>query len=183
MFLKNHCFVKDDWTGGIYGTSNLTGSRSGSVVGLTWATMLCVGLVGYEQEAIKIRRLTLKLANAIKINQYLDLMGTPSVCIVAISSKKFNIYLLSDKMKGSGWSVGVLQKPASFHLCITSIHTEEIINQFINDINKFSCEIIGNKDNKKEQPVCIYGTTQKVDDTEIISDMVKEYICCLSELE
>ena len=34
---KKHCFVKEDWTGGIYGTSNLSGSRSGSVIGLTWA--------------------------------------------------------------------------------------------------------------------------------------------------
>ena len=31
--LKKHCFVKEDWSGGIYGTSNLS-SRSGSVIGL-----------------------------------------------------------------------------------------------------------------------------------------------------
>ena len=43
FIFKKHMFIKEDWTGGIYGTSNLTGSRSGAVIATTWATMMsCV---------------------------------------------------------------------------------------------------------------------------------------------
>lgn len=181
--LKKHCFVKEDWTGGIYGTSNLSGSRSGAVVGLTWATMMSVGMEKYKSEAKKIQRLTFKLANAIRENNFLSVLGRPEVCLVAVESNDFNIYLLCDKLKEKGWCLNVLQKPASFHFCITSLHTEEMVQELINDINTFTHEIMTDENRHNTKPASIYGTTQKVSDPEIIDDVVREYICCLMELQ
>ena len=48
-------------------------------------------------------------------NNYLDIIGEPNVCIVAVNSSHFNIYLLADKLKEKGWSLNQLQNPASFH--------------------------------------------------------------------
>lgn len=179
---KYHCFVKDDWTGGIYGTSNLTGSRSGLIISLTWAVMLNTGLINYQKKALKIRELTKYLSSNIKKNKNLKIFGEPEVCIVAIGSDKFNIYLLSDKLKDLGWSLNILQNPPSFHFCITSIHNEEMINNLIFDINSQTNVIMNNPNLNSLQPVCIYGTTQKVNDSEIVTDVVKEYICSLTEL-
>lgn len=181
--LKKHCFVKEDWTGGIYGTSNLSGSRSGAVVGLTWATLMSVGMEEYEKEAKKIQRLTMKLANGIRENYFLSVLGKPEVCLVAVESNDFNIYLLCDRLKDKGWCLNVLQKPASFHFCITSLHTDEMIQELINDINNLSEDIMADENRKNEKPASIYGTTQKVNDPEIIDDVVREYICCLMELQ
>ena len=75
-FLKQHSFVKEDWSGGIYGTSNLLGSRSGAVVGLTWATLMS-GIQDYQREGRKIQNLTIKLANAVRENNYLSVLGNP----------------------------------------------------------------------------------------------------------
>ena len=170
---KKHCFVKEDWTGGIYGTSNLSGSRSGSVIGLTWATMMSMGMEGYQREALKIQSLTYKLANAIKESHFLKLLGNPKVCLVAVESYDFNIYLLCDKLKDAGWCLNVLQNPPSFHFCITSIHTEEIIQKLINDINNFSEDIMTDENRHTAKPASIYGTTQTVNDPEIIDDVVR----------
>ena len=144
-FLKQHCFVKENWSGGIYGTSNLSGSRSGAAIGLTWATMMSVGIEGYREEARNIQRLTYKLKNAINENYFLSVMGEPSVCLVAMESNDFNIYLLCDKLKENGWCLNVLQNPPSFHFCITSLHTEEIIQELVDDINKFTDDIMSDE--------------------------------------
>lgn len=180
--LKKHCFVKEDWSGGIYGTSNLSGSRSGSVIGLTWATMMSTGMKGYNNEAKRIRRLTLKLRNAIDLMQELYVKGKPDINIVAIGSDEFSIYLLCDRLKEAGWCLNILQNPASFHFCITSIHTDDMIDDFIRDIIKFTNEIMVIDNRADLQTASIYGTTQKVNDPEIIDDVVREYICCLMEL-
>ena len=180
---KKHCFVKEDWTGGIYGTSNLSGSRSGSVIGLTWATMMSMGIEGYQREALKIQRLTYKLKNAIKESHFLKLLGDSKVCLVAVESYDFNIYLLCDKLKDAGWCLNVLQNPPSFHFCITSLHTEEVIQELIDDINNFTEGIMIDENRHTAKPASIYGTTQTVNDAEIIDDVVREYICCLMELQ
>lgn len=181
--LKNHCFVMENWSGGIYGTSNLSGSRSGSVIGLTWATMRSMGMDGYSNEAKKIQRLTLKLKDEIESMSNLNVIGNPLVNIVAIASEEFNIYLLCDKLKNKGWCLNILQNPPSFHFCITSIHSDDIIDSLISDIGLFTEEIMKIEDKANLQSASIYGTTQKVSDPEIIDDVVREYICCLMELK
>ena len=109
--------------------------------------------------------------------------GKPEVNIVAIASEKFNIYLLCDKLKNEGWCLNILQNPASFHFCITSIHSDDTIDSLIKNISKFTEEIMKIDDKTNLQSASIYGTTQKVNDPEIIDDVVREYICCLMELE
>jgi sphinganine-1-phosphate aldolase len=183
FIFKKHMFIKEDWTGGIYGTSNLTGSRSGAVIATTWATMMSCGQNLYEKEAKRIQNMVYKLKDAVENNELLDVMGEPEVCIVAISSSYFSIYLLADKLKERGWSLNQLQNPPSFHFCITSIHTMESINYFINDLNICTNEIIKNPRGNKDETASIYGTTQKVYDREVISDVVRDYIVCLNELE
>ena len=180
---KKHCFVKDNWSGGIYGTSNLTGSRSGAVIAMTWATMMACGVNTYEKEAKRISNMVIKLSEAVRNNPHIDVMGEPEVCVVGIGSSYFNIYLLADMLKEKGWSLNLLQNPPSFHFCITSIHTMSILNQLIEDMNNCTYELMKTPNLDKQESPSIYGTTQKINDREIIGDVVKEYIVCLNELQ
>jgi sphinganine-1-phosphate aldolase len=180
---KKHCFIKEDWTGGIYGTSNLTGSRSGAVIAATWAVMMACGTEWYSKEAKRIQNIVLNLRDGIINNPHLDVMGDPDVCIVAISSSYFNIYLLADMLKDKGWALNQLQNPPAFHFCVTSIHTMNFINDLLKDINECTINIINSDNkNKPKETVSIYGTTQKVYDREVITDVVRDYIVCLNEL-
>ena len=52
---KKQMFVKEDWSGGIYATSNLTGSRNGNVVALTWCTMMFLGYKRYKETQKKYK--------------------------------------------------------------------------------------------------------------------------------
>jgi sphinganine-1-phosphate aldolase len=181
---KKQAFVKDDWSGGIYGTSNISGSRDGNAVALTWSTMMSLGHDGYVLNATKISNLTLKLQTELKKIKEIFVYGDPSTCIVGVGSAKINIYLLTDKLVDLGWNINILQNPSSFHFCITNSHNEETIASLIKDINDSVNIILQESNNTNKQVVkSIYGTTQKINDPEIIGDVIKEYICCLNELE
>lgn len=181
---KKQAFIKDDWSGGIYGTSNISGSRDGNAIALTWSTMMSLGHDGYLLNATKINNLTLKLQTELKKIKEIFVYGEPSICIVGVGSAKFNIYLLTDKLVDLGWNINILQNPSSFHFCITNSHTEKIIDSLIQDI-KDSIDTILQESNGNEKQIVksIYGTTQKINDPAIIGDVIREYICCLNELE
>ena len=183
FIFKKHMFIKEDWTGGIYGTSNLTGSRSGAVIATTWATMMACGTKWYEKEARRIQNMVSKLKEGVLNNEMLDVLGNPNVCIVAIGSSYFSIYVLADMLKEKGWSLNQLQNPPAFHFCITSIHTMDMINNLINDINECVDKIGDSNNFETRETASIYGTTQKVYDREVISDVVRDYIVCLNELQ
>lgn len=184
---KNQMFVKEDWTGGIYGTSNISGSRCGNIISLTWATMLSIGSEGYRENAEKIITMTKNLKTKLENTLGIFVYGNPEVCIVAVGSEEFDIYLLSDELKEKGWNLNVLQNPSSFHFCITNCHTEKIINEFVEDI-KSSIQNVREKLNNCEENTKIvskslYGSTQKINDSEIISDVVRDYFCLLNDIK
>lgn len=177
---KKQIFVKEDWTGGIYGTQNITGSRCGNIICLTWATLLKIGYENFKKNAETIISLTNLLR--IEISKIPDIFcfGEPNVCIVAIGSNKFSIYLLADQLKLLGWNLNYLQNPDSFHLCITNCHNHEHINKFIQDI-KVSLPKIDYSNNEKGSS--IYATTTKINDNDIISDTIKDYFYILNDIE
>ena len=179
---KNQMFVKEDWSGGIYATTNMSGSRSGNIVALTWATILFTGADNYSKNAKAIRDMTIHLSNEINKIENLFIHGNPEVCIVAIGSKIYNTLLLSDSLTNKGWKLNVLQNPNSFHLCITNCHTKQTIDNFIVDIKESHEEII-NKNMSNNVSTSIYGTTQQIKGTDIIDDVAREYLCCLNYLE
>lgn len=47
-------FVAPEWTGGIYGSPTIAGSRSGAVIAACWATLVSMGADGYKKAFAKI---------------------------------------------------------------------------------------------------------------------------------
>ena len=62
---------------------------------------------------------TRRITEAVRGIPGLQIVGVPEVSVVAFDSDQFNIYSLSDAMKGRGWALNALQFPACVHLCVT----------------------------------------------------------------
>ena len=181
---KHQMFVKENWSGGIYGTCNISGSRSGNIVAMTWASMMYYGEEGYQKNAEKIVGLTRYLKGELEKVNEVFIYGNPNTCIVAIGSREFNIYLLSDELKDKGWNLNVLQNPSCFHLCITNCHNLESIKQFIKDVESGIIEVKAKlKNNKNIATRSLYGSTQKINDSDIVSEVVKDYFCVLNDVK
>ena len=108
-------------------------------------------------------------------------MGHPEACVVAVDSKVFNIYRVSDTMSKKGWSLSPLQFPFGFvaynevfsilklnkiiiillhsiHLCVTYLHTlEGVADRFLDDMRETVAEIMKNpKDDDAGSVLLIY---------------------------
>lgn len=179
--MKYQYFIDDKWTGGIYATPTLAGSRDGNIISLTWATLMRTGLNGYQENfynIIKIRDYLLTRLSEIK---ELFVFGEPKLSVVAVGSELFDINLLSSKLKDKKWNLNMIQNPKGFHICLTNCHSQNVIEQLINDIKETISDIDMN--HKGEKSTCIYGTAQEISDQEIIRDVVSEYLYTLNRLE
>ena len=56
--MKYQYFIDEKWTGGIYATPTLAGSRDGNIISLTWATLMKTGLNGYQENFYRIIEIT-----------------------------------------------------------------------------------------------------------------------------
>ena len=195
-FLEACYFIQSDWTGGIYATTNLTGSRSGLSIAWTWSTLRFIGKTQFSIQANHISDNVIRIRDAFKHNSDVFIFGQPNVCVVAFGSDTFDIYILSQKMKALGWHLNELQNPPSFHLCVTNRHTKEIIDLFIKDMNNSIQAIIDSSNtiggdidnnnstkgtsnsskNTESSSGSIYGTTQKVPDQNSVDALVTTYL-------
>lgn len=172
-------FVQSEWSGGIYATTNLTGSRSGLNLAWTWAMLNYQGFNKLHLQASKIGENIETIKTAFKDDTDIYVFGDPNVCVVGFGSDTINIYDLSQKMKHLGWNLNELQNPPSFHLCLTNCHTKDVIDNFIKDI-KTSLDVVVNQlttgNNQSNTGSSIYGTTQKVPDQGIVDNVVVKYL-------
>jgi len=176
---KNQIFVQSEWNGGIYATPTISGSRSGNNIVITWAFLNYYGVNGYKKNTTLI----IKALNKIKDNtsniEGLDIIGNPKINVIAYKSDIFNIYALNSEMKKYGWELNELQNPSSIHFCITLNNIKDnVINNFCDNLRS-SANIVRHKKNQNFGS-SIYGSTQKVNNENIIENLAREYIKNLS---
>ncbi|MFH4982832.1 hypothetical protein AB6A40_009541 [Gnathostoma spinigerum] len=183
-YLHYQYFCVPEWSGGIYATPTLAGSRCGSATALTWATMLFYGRKGYVQRTKEIITLTRFIASCIegthgrKPIKGLQLLGPSDVSVVAFTSTAFNIYTLADRMSGRGWNLNALQNPPAVHLCVTAnTVTANSAEAFINDLREVS-EVLLNEPQKKgaSETAAIYGMAASIPDKSVVNEVAFSFL-------
>lgn len=133
-------YVLVDWTGGMYGSPTLAGSRPGALMAGCWATLVHIGRIGYSQWCSEIVEAMLKVKDAIEHNpvlsKHLKVMGDPLSLVIAfkpINDAEFNIYELGDSLTKKGWHFASLQRPAALHFAFTRLSVP-IVDEMIADL-------------------------------------------------
>jgi len=173
-------FVAPDWTGGIYASPTIAGSRPGALLAGCWATMLRVGEDGYVKCTREIITAARKISSAIKRIPGLKLMGEPEVCVVAFASDDFDIFLLGEQLTNKGWNLNSLQFPSSIHICITFANKDSA-DDFIQDLTSLTAELMKTPGKKAEGAGAIYGMAQAVPDRSIVDNIARCFIDTLYE--
>mmetsp|Transcript_61992 Transcript_61992/g.103050 ORF Transcript_61992/g.103050 Transcript_61992/m.103050 type:complete len:592 (+) Transcript_61992:2-1777(+) len=134
-----HCMYSmvTDWTGGIYATPTMLGSRPGGVVAATWASMMRLGEQGYIETTRQVVQATKAIGQAIQQMDGLVLAGRPDACVVAFATTPesgLNCYSIADCLKEEGgWELATLQNPPAVHLALT-LPTSKNAPRFIDDL-------------------------------------------------
>ncbi len=173
-------YVQPTWCGGIYATNSFTGSKSGNITLMTWATILLNGTSFYKTLAKSINETTVELAYRLSQIEHVKVIGNPCdlVNVVAFytDTNFCHISTVNHHLKEKGYTLNQLQSPDAIHIAVTENHiTPEFRDQFICDVVasvRMAKENRGDSDNG----VAIYGTSQKINDSSIIDTVARNYL-------
>tara|TARA_B100000242_G_scaffold294327_1_gene276400 strand:- start:598 stop:2289 length:1692 start_codon:yes stop_codon:yes gene_type:complete len=178
-------YVQPEWCGGIYATNSFTGSKSGNITLMTWATIVLNGPKFYKRLARSINDATFELATNLNKIPHVTVIGNPCdlVNVVAFYTdpKICHISGVNHFLKQKGYNLNELQKPDAVHIAVTENHiSEEFKKQFIIDvvISVREAKLAQKEASDKGLPTgaAIYGTSQKISDSSIIDKVARNYL-------
>ncbi len=130
-------FIVPDWTGGLYTSPGMSGSRSGGVIAAAWAAMVTLGRDGYLAIAADIFRTAAELRSVIEAHDELRLLGHSffNVAFTTTDASGLDIFLVNDFLASRRWRLNGLQRPAAVHFCVTRPNTQPgVIERFATDL-------------------------------------------------
>jgi sphinganine-1-phosphate aldolase len=174
--MRGQYFIDENWSGGVYATTTIAGSKCGNIIALSWATLMYNGINQYKNNYQKIMEVREYFVEKLEDVKEIIIYGKPELNVVAMGSKDINMNILGEKLKDKGWDINMIQNPGGFHFCVTSYHTKEVVDEFFADLNELVPEIPHSTTDSK----CIYGTMKSLNDNEIIQDVITEYLHILN---
>uniref|UniRef100_A0A158R679 sphinganine-1-phosphate aldolase n=1 Tax=Syphacia muris TaxID=451379 RepID=A0A158R679_9BILA len=183
-YLHYQYFCIPEWTGGLYVTPTFAGSRCGSSIALTWATLLLYGREGYVERTKAIIKCAREIADGIRGTtkmpgiKGLELFGSPDLSVVAFTSHVCNIYAIADKMGTLGWNLNTLQNPPAIHICVTlSTAYAGAAQDFLRDLRVVT-EMVMNEPSKGNDSATasIYGLAAAIPDKSLVSEISMEFL-------
>ena len=174
-FRRAQYFTAPEWTGGIYASPTIAGSRAGANIAATWATIMRVGARGYEDAARTILETAKKIREGIaagKATTSIAVCGEPNLSVVAFAPARgssINIFNVGDAMKERGWDLNTLQNPAGLHICITFANAHEAAARFLVDLKAAVDDVMTAPPGKfKNGTGAFYGLAASIPDKSLV---------------
>lgn len=157
-YLKYQMFVQPNWSGGVFASSALLGTRPGGAYAAAWATLQYFGKEGYQKLAKETYEAVNKLKDGIKAIPELDIMGNPQGPLFAYQSvdPNVNIYAVGDQMDAKGWQVNRNQKPDGLHAMVTAQHLK-VVDQYLSDLKESVAIVKANPELANQGGAATYG--------------------------
>eukprot|EP01111_Echinosteliopsis_oligospora_P008120 TRINITY_DN2357_c0_g1_i5.p1 TRINITY_DN2357_c0_g1~~TRINITY_DN2357_c0_g1_i5.p1 ORF type:complete len:527 (+),score=142.08 TRINITY_DN2357_c0_g1_i5:139-1719(+) len=170
--LRNYMFfTAPDWTGGIYGSPTMAGSRPGGLIAAAWGSLVSLGRDSYLHYAREIMTTSRVMLQGIKTIPELNVIGNPLAMVIAFESKSVDVFKINAAMKKRGWHLSSLQNPNGLHICVTVKHVGKE-HEFIADLKGSVQEIIDNPNAYKNSSAAMYGMATAIPDRSIVKDII-----------
>ncbi|KAK8439983.1 Dihydrosphingosine phosphate lyase [Candidozyma auris] len=186
---KHQYYVASDWTGGLYGSPTLAGSRPGALMAGCWATLVYIGDHGYTESCKEIVGASLKLKESLKTNEtlleHLEILGDPLVSVIAFKAKNPNnvdIYSIGDLLGKRGWHFATLQNPPALHFAFTRL-TVPVVDDLIGDLIDV-VTTVANSDTKAPpgDTAAMYGVAGNVSTAGVADRLIETFLDALYKL-
>ncbi|KAJ5986474.1 pyridoxal phosphate-dependent transferase [Penicillium sp. IBT 35674x] len=184
-------FLFPDWTGGAYASPSMAGSRPGSLIAGSWATLMRMGEAGYISSCRQIVGAAKKFETTILTNPvlqpHIEIIGHPLASVIAFTSKNDEIetYDIADAMDARGWHLNSLQSPPAIH-CAFTIPTAEAVDSLISDLIEVITEISLRTEERKEsgeqsvhqsgKSAVLYGVGGSIADMNAVSQFAEGFL-------
>ncbi|XP_073302957.1 sphingosine-1-phosphate lyase [Primulina huaijiensis] len=174
--IRKHQFVAvTEWTGGLYVSPTIAGSRPGGLIAGAWAAMMSLGLEGYLENTRKIMETSKKIERGIREIHGLFVVGKPDMTIVAFGSDILDIFEVNDIMSSKGWHLNALQRPNSIHICVTLQHIH-VVEELLKDLKDSVQTVKANPGPLDGGLAPIYGAAGKMPDRAMVKDLLVDFM-------
>jgi sphinganine-1-phosphate aldolase len=130
---KQQTFSTDNWSGGLYASSGLLGTKSGGPIAAAWAVMHYLGEDGYMRLTAAAREATEALMNELRGIAGVRILGEPAATLVAFTFDGADAFAVGDALARRGWVVDQQQPPPSLHCTVNAVHGP-VIAEFAADL-------------------------------------------------
>lgn len=128
-------FAYAGWPGGLYVSPTMTGTRSGGAIAAAWAALQRLGWDGYLGIAREVMQTVDRLRDGIGAIHGLEVLGEPTMSVLAIGSRTLDVYEVGDNLAARGWHLDRQQHPASLHLTVQRGHVASA-GRFLEDLRE-----------------------------------------------
>lgn len=139
---KAQYYVYTEWSGGIYASPSILGTKPGGAIAVAWTVLQLLGREGYRALVEQAMDVTRNFMQFLTSFEGISIEGDPAMCIFSISSDLFNIYELGDELQVMGWLMDRQQTPASLHISISPMHAQ-FFESFKTDFEKAYKKVTG----------------------------------------
>ncbi|OJD31898.1 sphingosine-1-phosphate lyase [Diplodia corticola] len=183
-------FISPDWSGGVYASPSIAGSRPGALIAGCWASLMAQGESGYVSACHKIvgaaKRIEGELRGNPALAADLKVIGKPLVSVVAFTSNVLDIYDIADGMSARGWHLNALQNPPAIHVAVT-LPIVAAADQLIADLvdvvegvreaeRKRLAEGKGVKGAVKGDAAALYGVAGSLPNKSVVVELAKGFL-------
>ncbi|PTL77915.1 aspartate aminotransferase family protein [Vitiosangium sp. GDMCC 1.1324] len=130
---RHQFFTYGGWSGGIYASPSMAGTRPGGAIAAAWAILKYLGEEGYLRLARTVLDTSKALREGISSIPGLKLLGQPPLSVFAFSSDTLDVYALGDAMEARGWKLDRQMLPPALHLMVTPAHAA-VVEPFLSDL-------------------------------------------------
>lgn len=155
-YRKFQYFSYCDWSGGLYCSPALQGSRAGGPMAGAWAVLVHMGKNGFNESAKHYYKAFTTILEGVRSIDDIYVVGDPDACTIAYASKTLDIYQVGDAMLNRGWTCNRLQKPPCLQLQIGSRSNFDA-QGYVDALRESVLDVKTNPQNFKEGMAGVYG--------------------------
>ncbi len=172
---QHQIFVNTEYSGGIFATATLLGTRPGGAVAAAWAGLQHLGQAGYLKNAKSMLDATDKLRAGLEAIPEIEIIGKPCMNILAFGTKKNqpDIYVVADCLEKQGWVVDRQQFPPSIHLTVFPYNIP-VIDKYLKDLEAAIAWAKANRTASGEGNAAMYGLMARIPLRGMVKDNVRK---------
>jgi sphinganine-1-phosphate aldolase len=167
--------VYTDWSGGIYISPSMRGTRPGGAIAAAWAALRSLGIDGYLKLAKIVMDASKKLIDGINAIPELYIIGKPVMSVFSFTSDTIDVYNLGDIMDKKGWHLDRIQFPNALHMMVNPHHAN-IVDSFLSDLKSAVSEIKKNPQKSSNGDAAIYGMVASLPDRGKVKDYIINFL-------
>lgn len=161
--MQHQFFVYENWSGGVYISPALLGTRPGGSISAAWAAMQAMGEDGYLKQAKVAMDTTRRLIQGVTAMTELEVLGQPVMSVFSFRSRdpEVNILAVGDQMENRGWHIDRLQRPDALHAMVTPRHAD-VVDAYLSDLRESVAHVKAHPELATQGGAAMYGMMSSI---------------------